>query len=89
MKCSALTLLVGAGLLSAGTFATTPPGEDDVLHATFVAFQEPGIFTARDIQDSREVLAHAARMGNKAARLVIDRQENPDSFTMLASMSQD
>lgn len=87
MKCSISTVILGACLLSAGTYAATSPGEEDILHAAFVAFQEPGIFTAKEIRNSRDMLVQAARGGNKIARLVISRQEDPDSFSILAGMT--
>ncbi len=45
--------------------------EDEVLHAIFVAYQSPGIFSAAEIAASRRTIRQAALKGHPQARLVV------------------
>ena len=65
-------VLATASCLPLIAFATEVT-EDQVLHATFAAFQQPGVFSAEYIARQRQVLVMAAREGNAIARLVIDK----------------
>ena len=52
---------------------TADYSEEDVLHATFVAFQQPGILSAEYIAEQRMLLQTAANAGNTDAKLVMER----------------
>lgn len=62
-----------------------PVSEDEVLHATFAAFQQPGVLSQQHIEESRDLLAHAAQEGNQLARLVMARQESDGGFPSLST----
>jgi hypothetical protein len=55
--------------------------EDEVLHATFVAFQQPGILSAEYIAEQRMLLQTAANAGNSDAKLVMERFWNVFNVT--------
>lgn len=70
-----LTLIASSLLLSVPAVATeTGVAEgDEILHAVFAAFQEPGILSEEHIAASQTLLVSAAENGNYTARLVVDR----------------
>src|SRR5690606_32634543 len=63
--------------------AATSFSEDQILHATFIAFQQPGVVTAEEIRHSRELLVAAARQGHSLARTVVARQYSPEKFALI------
>jgi len=83
-----LALFLLSSLCTAPAVVAAPYTDDDVLHATFVAFQEPGILTVEDIQHSRELLVSAACQGDLIARLVIASQHQGESFPVVAGFGQ-
>ena len=67
--------------------------EPDILHATFIAFQQPGVFSEDYIASQKRILEDAARQGNAVARLVVDKfsdvaiDRKADTFVVLADKS--
>ena len=72
MKMLAPLSIAALCCLSPDTRATDY-AEAEILHATFAAFQQPGVFSADYIADQKRMLEAAARQGNAVARLVVDK----------------
>ena len=72
MKTSICFLLAGVFYLPilCNSFEAT---EDEVLPATFIAFQAPGILSQEYIDEQQTVLEMAAKDGNSIARLVVNK----------------
>lgn len=70
-----LPLALSSLLLSVSSVASevTTPESDEILHAVFAAFQEPGVLSEEHISASQALLVSAAESGNFMARLVVDR----------------
>lgn len=89
MKFSRYVLLAAVCGLSQPLFSAEYT-ESDILHATFAAFQEPGVFSGDYIAEKRQLLATAARQGNRLALLVVERTvENPIDQPRQASLSSE
>jgi len=81
MKTLCTAMLIAVAAATAPALAATIT-EDQVLHATFAAFQQPGVLSKEHIHNSRKLLVTAARQGNETALLVLSRQDQPGRFTV-------